>query len=58
MNAETNRHAGHADIVRELIDNSIGVEKSYPTVASTDPDWWEEHHARLDAIARAAGGLD
>ena len=27
MTAETNRHAGHADIVRELIDGAVGMSE-------------------------------
>jgi uncharacterized damage-inducible protein DinB len=54
MTAETNRHAGHADIVRELIDNSIGGHKGNEFVPSTDPAWWQDYRARLEGVARQA----
>ncbi|HMH58392.1 MAG TPA: DinB family protein [Galbitalea sp.] len=50
--AETHRHAGHADIVRELIDGSVG------RYSSDNPDYpfdWEAHRARLEQAARDAG---
>ncbi|MBB5080875.1 DinB family protein [Nonomuraea endophytica] len=56
MTAETNRHAGHADIVRELIDGTAGLRRSSDNLPSTDTAWWEEHHARVEAAARKAGG--
>ncbi len=52
---ETSRHAGHADIVRELIDGSIGGARANPWVP--DPDdhaWWQEYLARVEASAAAA----
>ena len=55
MISETSRHAGHADICREVIDNSIGVHETDPFVPSADPAWYEEYRARLD---RAAGEAD
>jgi len=51
--AETNRHAGHADIVRELIDGSAGLRPdndNLPTGAS-----WPDHYDRVEAAAREAG---
>jgi hypothetical protein len=52
---ETSRHAGHADIVRELIDGSIGGARANPWVP--DPDdtaWWQDYIARIEASAAAA----
>jgi uncharacterized damage-inducible protein DinB len=52
MVAETNRHAGHADIVRETIDGQAGrfagdrnMDESYD---------WAAHHARVEAAAASA----
>ncbi len=52
--AEVNRHCGHADIVREMIDGSAGFRPENPNLPPGD--WQADHHARLEAIARRAGG--
>ncbi|GAA1515865.1 DinB family protein [Kribbella lupini] len=51
--AETNRHAGHADIVRETIDNAVGLRASNPNIEDRDAAWWENHQARLQQAAEA-----
>lgn len=53
--AETARHAGHADIVRESIDGAVGLRPSNPNLPSVDAAWWADYRARLQAIADAAG---
>jgi uncharacterized damage-inducible protein DinB len=53
--AETNRHAGHADILRELIDGAVGLRATNPNLPDRDEAWWAQHRARLAAIAQ--GGL-
>ncbi|HEX6887376.1 MAG TPA: DinB family protein, partial [Candidatus Nanopelagicales bacterium] len=53
--AETNRHAGHADILRELIDGAVGLRATNPNVPDRDEAWWAEHRARLEEIAGRAG---
>jgi hypothetical protein len=40
MIAETNRHAGHADIVRELIDGAVGHRVDNDNMAPVDAAWW------------------
>jgi Protein of unknown function (DUF664) len=55
MAAETHRHAGHADIVRELIDGAAGVLPGRTNLAPGDDAWWETYRARLEDIARSAG---
>jgi len=55
MTAETHRHAGHADIVRELIDGAVGHRAAVDNMARGDAAWWEEYRARLEATARRAG---
>jgi uncharacterized damage-inducible protein DinB len=54
MIAETNRHAGHADIVRELIDGAVGLRADNDNMAPGDSDWWERYRSRLDGAAREA----
>jgi uncharacterized damage-inducible protein DinB len=54
MIAETNRHAGHADIVRELIDGAVGWRKDDPGMAPGDKAWWEGFHARVEQSAQEA----
>jgi uncharacterized damage-inducible protein DinB len=54
--AETNRHAGHADIVRELIDGAVGLRKDSDNMPSGDREWWESYHDRLEKAAREAAG--
>jgi hypothetical protein len=52
MVAETNRHAGHADIVRESIDGAAGRSAADPNMdAGYD---WPGHVARVEAAARTA----
>ena len=41
MIAETERHAGQADIVRETIDGAVGVRSDNSNMASDDPAWWD-----------------
>lgn len=56
MCVETARHAGHADIVRELIDGGVGNGPDDPNVTPRTRQEWAEHRARLEAAARQAGG--
>ncbi|MER5261593.1 DinB family protein [Actinosynnema sp. NPDC002837] len=49
--AETNRHAGHADIVRELVDGTAGLRAGSDNLPSVD---WETYHAKLERVAREA----
>ena len=54
MIAETQRHAGHADIVRELIDGSAGQRSGSGNMAPGDPAWWEAYRSRLEQVAKGA----
>jgi uncharacterized damage-inducible protein DinB len=49
---ETNRHAGHADIVRELIDGSAGLQAEWSNLPPGDASWWEGYRDRLEQVAR------
>jgi hypothetical protein len=53
--AETHRHAGHADLVRELIDGAAGISQEYDNLPPGDQAWWESYHAQLEDAAREAG---
>lgn len=53
--AETNRHAGHADIVRELIDGTVGLRAGNDNMAPGDATWWEGYRSRVERAAREAG---
>ena len=55
VTAGTQRHAGHADIVRELIDGSAGLLPEASNMASDDPAWWRAHRDQVEQAARAAG---
>ncbi|NJC68812.1 DinB family protein [Planosporangium thailandense] len=55
MIAETHRHAGHADIVRELVDGAAGLRAGNDNLASGDEAWWESYRSRLERVAREAG---
>lgn len=53
MIAETHRHAGHADVVRELIDGAVGLRRDNDNMAPGDSAWWGGYRARLEETARA-----
>jgi len=53
--AETHRHAGHADIVRELIDGSAGLSADNSNLPAGDAAWWQAYCERLEVAARQAG---
>ncbi len=55
VTAETHRHAGHADIVRELIDGAAGMQDGNDNLPPGDRDWWERHQSRVERAAREAG---
>jgi uncharacterized damage-inducible protein DinB len=54
VTAETNRHAGHADIVRELIDGSAGLGRDNGNLPTWEPPGWASHWERLEQTARDA----
>jgi uncharacterized damage-inducible protein DinB len=56
MIAETGRHAGHADIVRELIDGSAGVGPRGSNLPDGDEQWWERYRERVEQAAKQAAG--
>jgi hypothetical protein len=52
---EISRHAGQADIVRELIDGAIGLTPARPNVPSAGEYDWGPHRDRVEQAARQAG---
>ncbi len=55
MCVETARHAGHADIIRELIDGSIGQRPADPNIPGRTAEEWAAHRARIEQAALEAG---
>lgn len=52
MIAELNRHAGHADIVRELVDGQTGHRADNSNLPDQDQQWWRTYRAELEQVAR------
>ena len=52
MIAETHRHAGQADIVREMIDGSAGVAENNSNMPELEPGGWQAYRDRLEIVAR------
>jgi Protein of unknown function (DUF664) len=53
---ETNRHLGHADILREQIDGALGSE-AITSSAQDDADW-ARHRAMIEKAAQAVRNTD
>jgi hypothetical protein len=51
VTADTQRHAGHADIVRELIDGSVGMLKGLDNLHIRDPAEQQRFRDRVEAAA-------
>ena len=56
MITDTSRHAGHADIMRELIDGTAGLTVDRPNLPPGDQAWWQAHRDRVEDAAREAAG--
>ena len=57
MIAETDRHAGQADIVRELIDGTVGLQQGNDNLPGGDAQWWESYRRRVQEAAEQAAGV-
>jgi hypothetical protein len=55
--AETNRHAGHADILREQLDGATGFDSQDTGASRHDAQWWRGYVATIEAAARQASGI-
>ena len=51
---ETNRHAGHADILREQLDGAVGTDAGGTELHGPDPTFWQNHCAEVERAAQAA----
>ena len=56
MIAEVERHAGQADIIRELIDGSAGIRPTHSNLPDVDEAYWDGHRARVERAAKEAAG--
>ncbi len=52
--AETNRHAGHADILREQLDGAVGTDAQSTAFPEYDAVYRENRCAKIEQAARAA----
>jgi hypothetical protein len=51
---ETNRHAGHADILREQIDDAVGTNPESAARYDQGTAFWAAHRAKIEHAALAA----
>jgi len=56
VTTETCRHAGHADVIRELLDGQVGYATWGSNVPDHDTAWWRSYRDRVEEEARRAGG--
>lgn len=55
--AETHRHAGHADILRELLDGTAGLRPGTVNMPPVPAEWWGQYRQRLEQAAQDAAGI-
>jgi hypothetical protein len=51
---ETARHAGHADILREQLDGTVGTDARGTAAQQRDAAFWEARRTKIERAARAA----
>ncbi len=56
--AETNRHAGHADILGEQLDGRTGYGAEDAHERNGDQKYWEEYCQKIEHAARSAASPD
>jgi len=54
--AETARHAGHADIVREMTDGTVGERADVTNVPEQSEQVWDDYVGKLRQVAEQVGG--
>lgn len=54
ITTETHRHAGHADIVREMIDGAVGLGLGRENMPPVDAAWWKAYREKVETAARQA----
>jgi len=52
VTTETHRHAGHADVVRELIDGSAGLLPDRRNLPEHDQAWWAAYRDQVEQAAK------
>jgi hypothetical protein len=52
--AETARHAGHADILREQLDGRTGLRAGNLNQQQHDKQWWTDRRSHIESAARSA----
>jgi hypothetical protein len=52
--AETSRHAGHADILREELDGAVGTDAKAMAEPRHDAAFWAARREEIEAAARSA----
>jgi hypothetical protein len=52
--AETSRHAGHADILREQLDGAVGTDAESMAMKLHDAAFWAERNEVIEAAAETA----
>jgi hypothetical protein len=56
LGVEVARHAGHADVLRELIDGSAGMSPANSNLPERTAEEWAAFRERVEAAARRAAG--
>jgi hypothetical protein len=51
---ETNRHAGHADILREHLDGAVGTDPHSTGLQEYDAAYWRNRRANIERAAKAS----
>jgi hypothetical protein len=54
VTANTQRHAGHADIIRESVDGSVGLLRGHDNMRLHDPNARQQLRDRIEEAARVA----
>ena len=57
VTTETSRHAGHADIVRELIDGAAGLTVGNSNLPAEDEAWWANYRDQVERAARDGSAI-
>jgi Protein of unknown function (DUF664) len=54
VTADSQRHAGHADIIRELIDGAVGLQENNGNLPPAGQASWQGHRNRVERAAQQA----
>jgi uncharacterized damage-inducible protein DinB len=58
VTTETSRHAGQADIIRELIDGAAGLKAGSSNLPSDASGWWSSYRDRVEHAATEAAAKE